>query len=303
MAKFQSPLLGYNNNVRHRGRVFHIQTEDSGVAHPHVITHLFMDGGRILKSVKKSYAEHVGNEGLQETVRVLMKEQHKAMFIALRDGQFDELVDGPKKGHHEGPNAEVPGRRPPTSRSVAREGPRVRRSRARRPAAWPDDGPQAVAPPPMSSVDAPPADRARSRAAEVAADQRRRSRSKRCRRTRSPSAPRPSHSRSTRTVRRRSPSQSRRRVRDALSEPIHRPSAAAELTLDFDALERDSGVPAGPMFQPNDLPPPPKNLFAKERGTGAYSALEVEAHQDDTREGRRAALVGRRRGAPRSRRR
>src|SRR5262249_49755141 len=57
-------------------------------------THLFMDGGRILKSVKKSYAEHVGSDGLSETVRVLMKEQHKAMFIALRDGQFDDLVDG-----------------------------------------------------------------------------------------------------------------------------------------------------------------------------------------------------------------
>ena len=93
MAKFQSPLLGYNNNVRHKNRQFHIQTEDSGVNHPHIITHLFMDGGRILKSVKKSYAEHVGADGMSEIVRSLMKEQHKAIFIALRDGQFDQLVD------------------------------------------------------------------------------------------------------------------------------------------------------------------------------------------------------------------
>ena len=62
MTKDPSPLLGYNNNIRHKNRVFHIQTEDSGVRHPHVITHLFMDGGRILKSVKTSYAEHVGAE-------------------------------------------------------------------------------------------------------------------------------------------------------------------------------------------------------------------------------------------------
>ena len=93
MAKFQSPLLGYNNNVRHKNRVFHIQTEDSGVGHPHIITHLFMDGGRILKSVKTSYAEHVGTDGMKETVRGMMKEQHKAMFIALRDGQYDHIVD------------------------------------------------------------------------------------------------------------------------------------------------------------------------------------------------------------------
>src|ERR1051325_3892599 len=89
----QSPLLGFNNNVKHRGRLFHIQTEDSGVRHPHVITHLFMDGGRILKSVKTSYAQHVGSERLSEVVRDLMKEQHKMMFIALRDGQFDHVLD------------------------------------------------------------------------------------------------------------------------------------------------------------------------------------------------------------------
>jgi hypothetical protein len=89
----QSPLLGFNNNVKHRGRLFHIQTEDSGVRHPHVITHLFMDGGRILKTVKTSYAQHVGTEKLAELVRDLMKEQHKMMFIALRDGQFDYVLD------------------------------------------------------------------------------------------------------------------------------------------------------------------------------------------------------------------
>ena len=93
MSKHVSPLLGYNNNVRHKNRVFHIQTEDSGVKHPHIITHLFMDGGRILKSIKRSYAEHVGADKMQDTVKQMMKEQHKAMFIALRDGQFDAMFE------------------------------------------------------------------------------------------------------------------------------------------------------------------------------------------------------------------
>ena len=93
MAKAPSPLLGYNNNVRHKNRVFHVQTEDSGVKHPHIITHLFMDGGRILKSIKKSYAEFVGTETMSDVVRNMMKDQHKEMLIALRDGQFDHLVD------------------------------------------------------------------------------------------------------------------------------------------------------------------------------------------------------------------
>jgi hypothetical protein len=93
MSPKASPLLGYNNNVRHKGHVFHIQTEDSGVRYGHIITHLFMDGGRILKSVKTSYAEYVASERRAEIVREMMKQQHKAMFIALRDGKFDSFVD------------------------------------------------------------------------------------------------------------------------------------------------------------------------------------------------------------------
>src|SRR5580704_11250438 len=93
MPKDPSPLLGYNNNIKHKNRVFHVQTEDSGVKHPHIITHLFMDGGRILKSVKKSYAEYLGVDKMADVVRQMMKEQHKGMLIALRDGQFDQLLE------------------------------------------------------------------------------------------------------------------------------------------------------------------------------------------------------------------
>ncbi|MCL2725735.1 MAG: hypothetical protein FWD69_14995 [Polyangiaceae bacterium] len=93
MSKFQSLLLGFNNNVRHKNRVFHVQTEDSGVNRPHIITHLFMDGGRILKSVRKSYAEYVGTDGMDDVVREMMKDQHKAMITALREGEFDRLLN------------------------------------------------------------------------------------------------------------------------------------------------------------------------------------------------------------------
>jgi hypothetical protein len=92
--KHPSPLLGYNNNVRHKGKVFHVQTEDSGIKYGHIITHLFMDGGRILKSVKTSYSEYFDNDRMGEIVREMMKQQHKAMFIALRDGKFDLIIDG-----------------------------------------------------------------------------------------------------------------------------------------------------------------------------------------------------------------
>jgi hypothetical protein len=93
MTKGPSPLLGYNTNVRHKGRVFHIQTEDSGVLRPHVITHLFADGGRILKSARTTYGELVSAPDMAAQVKRIMQEQHKAMFVALRDGQFDAMFE------------------------------------------------------------------------------------------------------------------------------------------------------------------------------------------------------------------
>lgn len=92
MSKVPPPLLGFNNNVRHRGRIFHIQTEDSGVKYPRIVTHLFADGGRIVRTTRTDYSEHLGREDMNAVLRQMMKEQHKAMFIALRAGELDDLI-------------------------------------------------------------------------------------------------------------------------------------------------------------------------------------------------------------------
>jgi hypothetical protein len=53
------------------------------------------------------------------------------------------------------------------------------------------------------------------------------------------------------------------------------PPGAAALTLDLDAVEQSAATDGG-FFRANDLPPPPKNLFAKERGTGTYRTVDAE---------------------------
>jgi len=105
MGASPSPLVGYNTNVRHKGNLYHIQTEDSGVKRPHVITQLFADGGRIIASEKTSYEEHVGAENIAVIVKQLMQDQHKRVFIGLRDGVYDE--DGPAEagGSTDSPDA------------------------------------------------------------------------------------------------------------------------------------------------------------------------------------------------------
>jgi FHA domain len=91
---FLRAQVGFNNNVKYKNRTFHIQTEDSGLDKPHIITHLFVDGGHVIKSHKRSYAEHVHRTDVAMYVRQLMKGQQLEMALALRDGKFDEIIEG-----------------------------------------------------------------------------------------------------------------------------------------------------------------------------------------------------------------
>jgi hypothetical protein len=85
-------LLGFNTNVRHRGVLFHVQTEDSGRRNPHVITHLYHHG-TILASDKTDYADKLAGPDLDDTVKALMDTQHKAMLSRLRRGLYDAVID------------------------------------------------------------------------------------------------------------------------------------------------------------------------------------------------------------------
>ncbi|MDD2365655.1 MAG: hypothetical protein PHN84_05770 [Desulfuromonadaceae bacterium] len=82
-------VLGFNHNLIYKGEVFHVQTEDSGVANPHIITLLYR-GGVIISSKKTSYSDILKMENLEVVVEELMKEQHKEMMRRLKSGEYDE---------------------------------------------------------------------------------------------------------------------------------------------------------------------------------------------------------------------
>ncbi len=84
-------ITGSNTNIRHRGRLFHVQTEDSGREHPHVISHLYYQG-TILGSEKTTYADLMSSDDLDGEVRALMERQHKAMVSQLKGGGFDAVI-------------------------------------------------------------------------------------------------------------------------------------------------------------------------------------------------------------------
>ncbi len=82
-------VLGFNHNVNYKGEVFHVQTEDSGIKNPHIITLLYR-GGVILCSKKTSYADILMMDNLDSVVEELMKAQHKELMRRLKSGEFDE---------------------------------------------------------------------------------------------------------------------------------------------------------------------------------------------------------------------
>lgn len=85
-------VVGFNHNFRYKGEVYHIQTEDSGMKSPNIVTLLYQ-GGTILASKKTSYADIAKVDNLEQVVEELMKEQHKDMLRGLKSGEFDVVIE------------------------------------------------------------------------------------------------------------------------------------------------------------------------------------------------------------------
>lgn len=81
-------VVGFNHNVMYKGEVFHVQTEDSGTANPHIVTLIYREG-TIIAARKTSYADIIKVDNLERVVEELMKEQHKGMLRRLKNGEFD----------------------------------------------------------------------------------------------------------------------------------------------------------------------------------------------------------------------
>jgi hypothetical protein len=87
-------ITGFNTDVKHRNRVFHIQTEDKGESNPCVESLVYV-GGEILATKRTSYAEVIKATGRDDTaVQDLMEQQHRTMIAAIQRGRFD----GPNGG-------------------------------------------------------------------------------------------------------------------------------------------------------------------------------------------------------------
>jgi len=82
-------ITGFNTDIKHNDKVYHIQTEDKGLQNPYIESLVYV-GGEILASKKTSYAEKA-KEGVDEKwIGSLMEQQHRTMIAAIKRGRFDQ---------------------------------------------------------------------------------------------------------------------------------------------------------------------------------------------------------------------
>jgi len=89
--------VGYNHNVKHKGKEYHIQTEDSGEPSKTITTLLYSEG-TIVGSRKMNYSKIASEyENYESQLRELMQKQHKQMLMNLKNGDFDDPELAEKK--------------------------------------------------------------------------------------------------------------------------------------------------------------------------------------------------------------
>jgi hypothetical protein len=84
-------ITGFNTDVKHRGLVYHVQTEDKGPQNPLIET-LVYKGGEILASRRLPYGELIKGHD-EAAITKLMEDQHKAMMMEVKKGKFAPDAD------------------------------------------------------------------------------------------------------------------------------------------------------------------------------------------------------------------
>jgi len=82
-------ITGYNTDVRHGNRVFHVQTEDKGLTNPKIETLIYV-GGEILDSYRSSYEDLLNTGQVPDaTIQSRMDDQHKTVIRDIKNGKYD----------------------------------------------------------------------------------------------------------------------------------------------------------------------------------------------------------------------
>ncbi len=85
-------ITGFNTDVKHAGKIFHVQTEDRGLNNPKIETLIYL-GGQIIDSIKQDYSEKIKDGYNEELINQLMEEQHQKVIRDIKIGKYDTDED------------------------------------------------------------------------------------------------------------------------------------------------------------------------------------------------------------------
>ena len=81
-------ITGFNTDVKHNAKVYHVQTEDKGRNNPKIESLVYV-GGEILDNYRTSY-EASRSEISEDDIMELLEAQHKRVIRSIKLGRYDE---------------------------------------------------------------------------------------------------------------------------------------------------------------------------------------------------------------------
>ncbi|MFQ5876755.1 MAG: hypothetical protein ACE5JH_03540 [Acidobacteriota bacterium] len=82
-------VTGFNTDVEHQGRVYHVQTEDKGVDNPLIETLIYVSG-EIMAARRSSYADLLAGGADERAIAERIEAQHNRMILDIKEGKYDD---------------------------------------------------------------------------------------------------------------------------------------------------------------------------------------------------------------------
>jgi len=84
-------MPGFNSEVKYKGAIFHVQTQDCGPG-ARCIESLIYKSGKLISSRKTDYTSFLALPRLQEKILQILKGQHTAVLKEIADGKFEHFL-------------------------------------------------------------------------------------------------------------------------------------------------------------------------------------------------------------------
>jgi hypothetical protein len=85
-------ITGFNTDVPHQDRIYHVQTEDRGTKDNPVLESLVYIGGTIIAKKLTPYADKITQGANEAMIASLLKRQHQIIIAAIKAGRIEDLI-------------------------------------------------------------------------------------------------------------------------------------------------------------------------------------------------------------------